>query len=91
MILHHFLQLGGEALRMKQVIDAQAAAGHLVLVGRADALPVVPIFWSPALAALAGTVERRVVRQDQRASRADLEARTDIKTAGFEFLDLEIR
>ncbi len=37
MVLQQFLELGGEALGVEQVGDAQAATRHLVLVGRANA------------------------------------------------------
>jgi len=43
-------ELGAELVGAKEVIEADRAASHLVLVGRADALAGVPIL-SPALRA----------------------------------------
>jgi hypothetical protein len=84
-ILEDFLQLFGETLGMEQVIDPQAAPGNLVLVGRADALAGRADLLVFGLDAFTRLVDRRVVRKDQRTSRTDLEPRTDVNTALFQF------
>jgi len=84
-ILQHFLELLGETFRIEQVIDAQAATGDLVFVARADALAGRADLLVGTLGAFARLVDGRMVRQDDRAARADLEARADIDAALLEF------
>src|SRR5205823_14920637 len=66
MEVEELAQLLGEAPRVEQILEADRAARDLVLVGRADAAPGGADLLL-ALGRLARMIERRVVRQDQRA------------------------
>ncbi|MPM93508.1 hypothetical protein SDC9_140646 [bioreactor metagenome] len=83
-ILKDFLELFGKTLRMEQVVHAQAATRHLVLVGRTNAFAGRTNLFVGALGTLAGLIDRRMVRQDDRTSRADLQPRTNVDTALFQ-------
>ena len=75
---------------MLQVLHAQRAARHLVLVGRADALARGADLAVAALLALrlARLVDRHVERHDQRAGLADEQARAHVQADLFQALDL---
>ena len=72
-VVEHLAQLRGEALARVEVLHADGAARHLVLVGRPDAAPGGADL-GLALGALARLVERDVVRQDERAGLRDAQA-----------------
>jgi hypothetical protein len=67
-------QLLRKAHRLEQVLQADGAPRHLVLVGRPDAAPRGADLLR-ALRRFAREVERRVVRQDERAGFRDPQAR----------------
>ena len=75
--VEHLAQLGGEALAVKQVLQADRAARDLVLVGRADAAAGGADL-ARALGRLARVVERRVVGQDQRTGLAERQPRAHL-------------
>src|SRR5581483_8833380 len=85
-VVQHLAQLGGQALAVEQVADADGAAGDLVLVGGADATAggADLVFAAGALARL---VELDVVLQDQRAGLGDLEATAHRDAARLQALD----
>jgi hypothetical protein len=74
-------QLGGKALGVLQVLHAQRAAGHLVFVGRADALAGgADLAGAAGLAQrFASAVDLDVERQDQRAGFADEQPRAHLE------------
>ena len=86
-IIKVLAQLGGKTLRVEQVVNMQRAPRHLVFVGWSNALAGRA---NPGIGALRGftrAVKRGVVAENERATRADLEARTNFDTAAFQFLD----
>ena len=87
---HQFAQLGGEALRMLEVLDPKGPTGDLVLVRRADALPRRADLAGAARFTLpfARLVDLDVERQDQRARLADQQARPDVEAHLLEPFDL---
>jgi hypothetical protein len=91
-IIEDLGQLLGEALGTHQVLHAQAAARHLVLVGRADATAGGADLVG-ALGRFARDVQRLVMRHDERAGFRNLDARFGVNTGGLElveFLDQRI-
>jgi hypothetical protein len=85
--IQHFAELGGEALAMRQVGDAQRAPRHLVLVRRPDAAPG-RADRRGALGVLPREVERHVRRNDQRAGRADADPFGDRHAPGDQLVHL---
>jgi len=80
-------QLFGQLFGVVQVGDADAAARHLVFIGRADAAAG----GADGLAAgglFARLVQGDVVRHDQRRSRGDLQARAHFHAGRFQLFDL---
>ena len=73
---------------MEQVIDPQTTPGHLVFIRRANALAGGTNFLVAGLGRFPCLVDGRVIGQDQRATRADLEARANVDTAFFQFCNL---
>jgi hypothetical protein len=86
-VFEHALELGGEAVRIEQVLDAQRAAGDLVLVGRADAA-AGGADAGVAHRHLARLIERDVVGHDQRTRGRDRQARAHLDAGALEFRDL---
>ncbi|RMN95057.1 hypothetical protein ALQ50_05526 [Pseudomonas coronafaciens pv. coronafaciens] len=72
-IVEQFAQLGGEALAVEQVADAQSATRHLVFVSRADTTTGGADL-EFAAGFFARLIQCNVIRQDQRAGRADAQA-----------------
>jgi hypothetical protein len=85
-IVQHFTQLLGKTLGTQQVLQAQAAARHLVFVGWTDAAPGGADFLR-ALGCLAGDVKCLMVGQDQRAGFRDAQARIGIDSSGLELVE----
>src|SRR5690606_30999374 len=86
-VVQRGLELLGQLLGIVQVGDADAAARHLVLVGRADAAAG----GADGLAAgglLAGLIQGDVVRHDQRGGRADLQPAAHFHAGRFQLGDL---
>ena len=81
--VEHLAQLGGEALAMEQILDADGAARHLVLVGRADAAAGGADLSRP-LGRLARAVQRRVVGQDQRTRLAERQPPSYLHAGAFQ-------
>jgi hypothetical protein len=87
---HQLLALLGESLRVLQVLHADGAARHLVLVGRADALArgADDAEAAARAAPLARQVDGDVERQDERARLADDEPRAHLDAGLLEAPDL---
>jgi hypothetical protein len=85
-IVQHFTQLLGKTLGTQQVLQAQAAACHLVFVGWTDAAPGGADFLR-ALGRLAGDVKCLVVGQDQRAGFRNAKARIGIDSSSLELVE----
>ena len=64
-VQQQLVELGGQRFRLGQIADADRAAGHLVLIGRADAAPGRADL-AVAPRRLARAVQGRMQRQDQR-------------------------
>jgi len=84
-------QLGLEALRVLEVLHAQRAARHLVLVGRPDALAGGADLAAAAAFAqrLAGTIELDVERQDQRTGLGQEQPRAHLDAELLDAFDLQ--
>src|SRR5690554_2603003 len=92
-VIQYLAELGGKALAMEQVTDAQAAAGYLVLVGRTDTTTGGADLGFAA-GVLAGLIQRHVVGQDQRTGGAEAQAVAYRHATGFQpahFLDQRFR
>ncbi len=85
--IEHFAELRREPLAMEQVLQADRAPRHLVLVRRPDAAAGGADL-ARALGCFARQVERHVIRQDQRAGLADLQPRAHVDAGGLERPDL---
>ena len=76
-IVQHLAQLGGQTLAVEQVLQAHAAARHLVFIGRADAAPGGADLGS-ALGHFARLIHRHVIGQNQRAGFGNSQAVVNI-------------
>ncbi len=83
-VCHSALDARTELLRVPEVEHADAAAGNLVLIRRADASPRCPDF--PA--GRARGVEQFVVGHDEMRAVADVEAALNIHAIGDQLVDL---
>jgi hypothetical protein len=86
-VLEVLFELFGETLFVEHVGDADRAACDLVFVGRADALAGGADLVDAALG-FARLVDGDVVRQDDRASLGNLQARHDFDAGGCQLVDL---
>src|SRR3990167_1937384 len=84
-ILHHALELVGEGPGIEQITHTQAAARHLVLVGRADAAPG-GADGGLATRLLARVIQRHVMRQDQRTGVAHAQTFRHVHAVAREFV-----
>ncbi len=87
MQVEHALELRGEARGIAQVLHAERAPAHLVLVRGTDAAPRRADL-HVAERVLARLVERHVDGQHQRAGGRDAQPRADADTGRFELADL---
>src|SRR6185312_13822474 len=86
-VIEHLAQLRGEALSCVEVLDADGAARHLVLVRGADAAARRADL-RLALGALARLVDGDVVREDERARLRDAQLPLHVHAGALELADL---
>ena len=83
-IIQQLGQLGRQRFRMEQVVHAQRTTRHFVFIGRADAFTGGADLGVATTLGFTRAIQRGVIRQDNRAARADGQA-----TAHLEAISLQ--
>ena len=86
-IVEVFFELFCKALGIEEIVDPQCAPSDLVFIRWPDALAGGPDPGISALGRFASAIKRRMIGENERTTRADLETRTHLDTTRFKLFD----